>query len=76
MAPLIGIGWTEVLVVALVVFLLFGAARIPTMFKSLGEGLRSFKTGLDGTEDQEPESKPSASSSESPAPASGTKDPP
>lgn len=48
LTPLIGLGWTEVLVVAGVVFVLFGASRIPTMFRSLGEGINSFKEGLEG----------------------------
>jgi len=50
LTPLIGLGWTEVLVIAGVVFVLFGAARIPTMFRSLGEGINSFKEGLEGKE--------------------------
>jgi sec-independent protein translocase protein TatA len=49
--PLIGsIGWQEVLLIAAVIFILFGASRIPTAFRSLGEGLRSFKDGLAGTD--------------------------
>lgn len=52
LTPLIGLGWTEVLVVAGVVFVLFGASRIPTMFRSLGEGINSFKEGLEGKKDE------------------------
>lgn len=46
--PLYAIGWTEVLVIGGVVFLLFGASRIPAAFRSLGEGINSFKEGLEG----------------------------
>jgi sec-independent protein translocase protein TatA len=47
--PLFGqIGWTEVLVVAGVVFILFGATRIPAAFRSIGEGINAFKEGLEG----------------------------
>lgn len=46
--PLFGVGWTEVLVIAGVVFVLFGASRIPMAFRSLGEGINSFKEGLEG----------------------------
>jgi sec-independent protein translocase protein TatA len=46
--PLFGVGWTEVLVIAGVVFILFGAQRIPMAFRSLGEGINSFKEGLEG----------------------------
>jgi sec-independent protein translocase protein TatA len=38
-----GIGLPEILVVMLVVGLLFGAKKLPEMFKSLGEGLKEFK---------------------------------
>ena len=51
MIPLIGMGWTEVLVIAGVVIVLFGAARIPAIFRSLGEGINSFKEGLEGKDD-------------------------
>ena len=43
--PLV-IGWTEVLVIALVVLLIFGGKKIPEMMKGLGKGVRSFKEGL------------------------------
>lgn len=47
MTPLIGgIGWQEILLVAAVIFILFGASRIPAAFRSLGEGIRNFKDGL------------------------------
>lgn len=38
-----GIGLPELLVVMLIVGLLFGAKKLPDMFKSLGEGLKEFK---------------------------------
>lgn len=49
--PLV-IGWTEVLVIALVVLLLFGGKKIPEMMKGLGEGVRSFKEGLREVDDE------------------------
>ncbi len=49
--PLV-IGWTEVLVIALVVLLLFGGKRIPEMMKGLGKGVRSFKEGLREVDDE------------------------
>ena len=48
--PLV-IGWTEVLVIALVVLLLFGGKKIPEMMKGLGKGVRSFKEGLREVDD-------------------------
>ena len=50
---LIGLGWPEMLVVILIVVILFGARRIPEVAKGLGEGIRSFKTGLQGDERRE-----------------------
>ena len=49
--PLV-IGWTEVLVIALVVLLIFGGKNIPEMMKGLGKGVRSFKEGLREVDDE------------------------
>lgn len=40
------IGAGEVLVIALLILLLFGGAKIPELMKGLGKGIRSFKDGL------------------------------
>ena len=37
---------THILLVLLVVILLFGGSRFANLGKSLGEGIRNFKTGL------------------------------
>lgn len=49
---LIGLGWPEMLIIALIVIILFGARRIPEVAKGLGEGIRSFKAGLNGPENR------------------------
>ena len=49
--PLV-IGWTEVLVIALVVLLIFGGKKIPEMMKGLGKGVRSFKERLREVDDE------------------------
>lgn len=41
-----GIGFQEVLLIALVVLLFFGGKKIPELMKGLGKGVRSFKEGL------------------------------
>lgn len=41
------IGWTEILIIFLVVFLLFGAKRIPEIARSLGQATREFKKAKD-----------------------------
>lgn len=43
-----GIGMSEVLLIALVVLLFFGGAKIPELMKGLGKGVRSFKDGMNG----------------------------
>lgn len=58
LTPLIGgFGWTEILVIAGVIFVLFGASRIPAAFRSLGEGINSFKEGLEGDKDGDKQAK-------------------
>jgi len=45
-----GLGTPELLVIAVVIFLLFGATRLPQLAKSLGQSKRAFKEGLDEAE--------------------------
>ena len=42
------LGWGEILLIAIVVLLLFGARRLPEIGKGLGEGIRSFRAALKG----------------------------
>ena len=42
-----GLGTPELLVIAVVIFLLFGATRLPQLAKSLGQSKRALKEGLD-----------------------------
>ena len=48
---LLNIGWAEVLLIALIVLLLFGARKIPELMQSLGKGMKSFKDGMNGKDD-------------------------
>jgi sec-independent protein translocase protein TatA len=45
---------THLLILLLIVFLLFGAKRLPEMGRSLGRGIKEFKEGLN-TKEEEPE---------------------
>ena len=47
-----GLGWGEILIIALVVLLLFGGKKIPELMKGLGKGVKSFKDGVKGIEDE------------------------
>lgn len=44
--PLFSPGLPELLVIAGVIVLIFGAAKLPKLGKGLGEGIRNFKNGL------------------------------
>jgi sec-independent protein translocase protein TatA len=54
MGPL---GMPELLIIALIIIILFGARRIPEVAKGLGEGIRHFKSGMRGDEAREIEEK-------------------
>jgi sec-independent protein translocase protein TatA len=41
-----GLSWQELLLIGLVLLVLFGATRIKTFMRGLGEGIREFKEGL------------------------------
>ncbi len=46
-----GLGGQEILFIALIVLLLFGGKKIPELMKGLGKGVKSFKDGMNGTEE-------------------------
>jgi len=46
-----GLGNPELILIALVVFLLFGGKKIPELMKGLGKGVKSFKEGMQGIDD-------------------------
>lgn len=52
------LGVWELLLIAIVILLFFGANRIPEMMRGLAKGLRGFKEELKG--DEKPEEKPKA----------------
>ena len=47
----LGLGMQEVLFIALIVLLFFGGKKIPELMKGLGKGVKSFKEGMNGVED-------------------------
>ncbi len=48
-----GLGTPELIAIVVVVFLLFGATRLPQLAKSLGQSKRAFKEGLDEGEKED-----------------------
>lgn len=47
------IGPYEIIIIVVALMLIFGAARLPKMGASLGQGLRAFKGALTGKDDGE-----------------------
>ena len=47
-----GIGFQEIIIIALVVLHFFGGKKIPELMKGLGKGVRSFKDGMNGKEEE------------------------
>lgn len=45
------LGGSEAIIIAIVVLLLFGGKKIPELMKGLGKGVKSFKDGIKGLED-------------------------
>ncbi|MDF7812965.1 twin-arginine translocase TatA/TatE family subunit [Hymenobacter sp. YC55] len=45
-------GTTEILLIIFVIVLLFGAKRIPELFRGMGQGIREFK---DASKEEKPE---------------------
>jgi len=57
---LLFIGTTEIIVIALIILLLFGGAKLPQLMKGLGKGVKAFKDaskGLDTDEEKEDKDK-------------------
>jgi sec-independent protein translocase protein TatA len=48
-----GLGATELIIVLVILLILFGGSRLPSLAKGLGESIRSFKQGVS----EEPEDK-------------------
>jgi sec-independent protein translocase protein TatA len=46
------IGTSEIILIALVILLLFGGKKIPELMKGLGKGVKSFKDGINGKDDE------------------------
>jgi sec-independent protein translocase protein TatA len=58
-------GW-ELLLILAVLFLLFGASRLPQLAKSLGQSRKAFKEGMREAEEEELEQKKITATTEAP----------
>ena len=52
---LLGVGAQEIIVIALIVLLLFGGRKIPELMRGLGKGIKSFKDGMNGKDENKDE---------------------
>ena len=47
MFAIAGLGTPELIVIVLVIFLLFGATRLPQLAKALGQSKKAFREGIE-----------------------------
>ena len=45
------LGTGEIIIIAIIVVLLFGGKKIPELMKGIGKGVKNFKDGVKGLED-------------------------
>lgn len=55
------LGWPEILLIALVVFLLFGAGKLPRLMGDVADGIKAFKKGM-----KDEDAKPSPTTTKEP----------
>ena len=52
-----GLGFQEILVIALIILLIWGGKKIPELMHGLGKGVKSFKDGMNEVTDLKEEVK-------------------
>ena len=63
-------GTTEIILIVAVLFLLFGASRLPQLAKSFGQTRKAFKDGMrEAEEEEKKEQEAKQLNADSPAPA-------
>jgi sec-independent protein translocase protein TatA len=50
-------GFTELLIILMIVIIIFGGSKIPKLGKGLGEGIRNFKMAIKAIH-EDPQAKP------------------
>jgi sec-independent protein translocase protein TatA len=67
-------GTTEIILIVAVLFLLFGATRLPQLAKSLGQSRKAFKDGMREAEEEERAEAQKLSSNTAPPQVSAVSD--
>ena len=44
-----GLGWQELVIVLVIIMIIFGAGKLPQVAKSLGQGVKEFKSEAEGS---------------------------
>ncbi len=55
-----GLGTTELIVIMVILLLLFGSTRLPSLAKGMGESIRNFKKAVNEEKEEIEEKKTSA----------------
>lgn len=50
---LLMIGYTEIVLIVVLVLLLFGGKKIPELMRGIGKGVKSFRDGMEGKAEPE-----------------------
>jgi sec-independent protein translocase protein TatA len=53
-----GLGTTELIIILVLVMIIFGAGKLPSVGGALGKGLRNFKDGIKEGEEEKSEGEP------------------
>jgi len=51
------LGTWEIILIVLAILLIFGGKKIPELMRGLGKGIRSFKDGVSGKDEEKEEAK-------------------
>ncbi len=65
-----GLSGMELAIILLIVLMIFGAGKLPMVFRQLGSGIRDFQEGLRGDEETPPKEIEDTTASNTSAPTS------
>ena len=46
------LGWIEIVLVLVIIFMIFGAGKLPQLFEAMGRGARALRTGKKSDKDE------------------------
>lgn len=57
MIPMLTLGAQELIIIAGIILLLFGGAKLPSLMRGLGKGVKEFKDATNGITDEKKDEK-------------------